>query len=93
MLDTSHASLHPRAWVRPPEVTDLDLDENEPLRLRIFVDKRVIEVFVNEQRWMALSVYPTLKDSLGFSIEALGTDAKIVSLDAWQMNDIYTSSQ
>ena len=66
-------------------MTDLDLNEKEPLRLRIFVDKRVIEVFVNEQRWMALSVYPTLKDSLGFSIEAFGTDAKIISLDAWQM--------
>lgn len=93
VLDTSRASLHPKAWVRPPEVTDLDLDQNELLRLRIFVDKRVIEVFVNEQRWMALSVYPTLQDSLGFSIEALGTDAKVVSLDAWQMNDIYSSSE
>jgi len=46
-------------------------------------------VFVNDELWLALRVYPTLDDSLGFSMEAAGHDAAILSLDAWQLKSIY----
>jgi len=33
--------------------------------------------------------YPTLANSDGVSLRAQGTDAELVSLEAWQMKSIY----
>jgi len=49
----------------------------------------VVEVFVNGRQCVALRVYPGRKDSLGVSLRAQGRDATLVSLDAWQMENIY----
>ena len=64
-------------------------DPAEPLRLRVFVDRSVVEVFVNERQYLAMRVYPGRHDSLGVSLRAQGQDAVLESLDAWQMNTIW----
>jgi len=61
----------------------------EPLRLRVFVDRNVVEVFVNERRYLAMRVYPGREDSLGVSVRAQGQDAVLQCLDAWQMKAIW----
>ena len=89
VLDTTHASVRTDTKVHPPEVTTLDLAQNEPLRVRVFVDRSIVEVFVNEKRWMMMRVTPALEDSIGVSMESIGNNAKILSLDAWQMKNVY----
>ena len=59
------------------------------MKLRVFVDKTIVEVFVNGRQCVALRVYPGRSDSSGVSLRAQGRDAVLKSLDAWQMGSIY----
>ena len=88
-IDASRSSLLPDVMARPEEVAPLRLAEGEHLKLRIFVDKSVVEVFANGRQCIALRVYPGLADSVGVSVRAQGSDAALLSLDAWQMKSIW----
>ena len=55
----------------------------------MFIDRSVVEVFVNERRYLAMRVYPGREDSLGVSLRAQGQDAVLKKLDAWQMQSIW----
>ena len=88
-LDTSHASTLPDALSRPPESAPVFIEDDEPVRLRIFVDRSVVEVFVNERQCVAVRVYPGREDSRGVSLLSRGQEAELLSLDCWQMRSIY----
>jgi beta-fructofuranosidase len=88
-IDASMASTLPGIRTRPPESGSLYIPPDETLKLRVFVDKSVIEIFVNEKLCVSMRVYPGREDSTGVSIRAQGNDAELLSLDAWQMNNIY----
>ena len=88
-LDTSRSSVAPDVKLRPPETAQVELARDEPLRLRVFVDRSVVEVFVNGRQCIAARVYPERQDSLGVSLRSQGQDAELKSLDAWQMKGIY----
>jgi beta-fructofuranosidase len=88
-LDNANSSSLPDAQSRPPEVAPFLLAQDEPITLRIFIDRSVVEVFVNDKQCVALRVYPGRNDSQGVSIKAIGQDASLLSLDAWQMKSIY----
>ena len=62
------------------------LDANERLRLRIFIDKSVIEVFANDRQAVARRIYPARTDSLGVSLFAVGGSAKVHVLQSWLMS-------
>ena len=85
VLDTPRSSLLTDVAARPPEIAPLHLPESEALKLRVFIDRGVVEVFANDRLCVALRVYPSLEESLGVSIRAQGADATLRSLDAWQM--------
>ena len=65
------------------------IGDNETLKLRVFIDKSVVEVFVNGKQALAVRVYPSRDDSTGISLRAQAQDAELISLDAWQMKSIY----
>ncbi|MCY4435802.1 MAG: glycoside hydrolase family 32 protein [Chloroflexi bacterium] len=88
-LDSSYASTLPGALSRAPETALIRLDPDEPLRLRVFVDRSVVEVFANGKQCVAVRVYPGRGDSTGVSLRAQGSPAHLRSLDAWQMRSIY----
>ena len=90
VIDSSRSSLLPDVLPRPPEVAPLELDEGEPLKLRVFIDKSVVEVFANGRQCVALRVYPSREDSVGVAIRAQGRDAVLRSLEAWRMKSIWT---
>ena len=91
-LDGSRSSLRPDAWLRPPERSTVERTGGEPLTLRVFIDRSVVEVFVNGKQYLAMRVYPGRKDSLGVSLRAQGRDAILKSLHAWQMRPIWPQS-
>ena len=72
-----------------PETGSIIIEEDETLKLRVFIDKSVVEVFVNGKQCVALRVYPSRDDSVGISLRSQSKDAELVSIDAWQMEDIY----
>ena len=88
-IDTSRASLGLDVEARPPEVGPLTLSEGEPLALRIFIDRSIVEVFANGRQCLTVRVYPGREDSCGVSVFARGGEAKLVSLDAWQMRSVW----
>ena len=89
-IDSTRSSTHPKALSRPPEVAPVLLpNPNEPVTLRVFIDRSIVEVFVNDRQCAAVRVYPRLKGSTGVSLQAIGGNAKLISLDAWQMQNIY----
>ena len=89
-LDSSYSSTLPGALSRAPETAPIRLDPDEPLQLRIFVDRSVVEVFANGKQCVAVRVYPGRGDSTGVSLRAQGSPATLRSLDAWQMRSVYT---
>ena len=88
-IESSYSSSLPDAQLRAPETAPFLLNPGETVKLRIFVDKSVVEVFVNGRQCVAMRVYPGRDDSMGVSIRAQGQDAELKSLDAWQMKSIY----
>ncbi len=88
-IETAYSSILPDVKSRAPEIAPVILEPNEKLRLHIFVDKSVVEVFVNEKQALAVRVYPGRDDSKGISIRAQGSDASIENLYFWQMKSIY----
>lgn len=88
VLDGTRSSLLRDTWVRPPERIKFRR-HGEPLRLRVFIDHSVVEVFVNTKKYMAMRVYPGREDSLGVSLRAHGSEAMLRKLDAWQMKSIW----
>ena len=92
-LDGLRSSERSDVWLRPPERVIAERGQGETLKLRVFIDRSVVEVFVNGRQYLAMRVYPNRKDSVGVSVRAQGQDAVLKRLDAWQMQSIWPQSQ
>ncbi len=100
-LDGTRSSTSPDVWLRPPETVTLDRGSRDwasaptittagaPVELRVFVDRSVVEVFVNGRQYLAQRVYPARADSLGVSLRAQGREATLKRLTAWKMKSIW----
>lgn len=85
-LDRSRASLADGVD-RDTQTAFLALDAGEPLRLHLFLDRSVIEIFANGRACLTSRVYPTRPDSLRLSFCAQGGDARLRA-DIWQAQAI-----
>lgn len=65
------------------------LPEGESLRLHVFLDHSVIEVFANEQVCITGRVYPSRADSVGIALAAHGGGAQVNRLDVWELRSIW----
>jgi len=88
-INSSYSSTLPDVASRAPETASVAVEPDENLKLRVFVDRSVVEVFVNGKQCVAVRVYPGREDSVGVSLRAQGRDAELKFLDAWQMKNIY----
>ncbi len=59
--------------------------KDEPLRLHIYLDASVIEVFANDRACLTSRVYPTRADSLGLATFG----AVPTQVDVWEMRSIW----
>ena len=91
-IDNSCSSTLPDALSRPPESAPVFIEPAEPVQLRIFVDRSVVEVFVNGRQCIAVRAYPGRPDSTGVSLMSRGQESEVLSLDCWQMRSIYELS-
>lgn len=92
-LETAHSSILPDVISRAPELAPVYLKPDETLKLHIFIDKSIVEVFVNDKQVVTARVYPGKKESTGISLKSQGTDATLISMDVWQMKSTYKELQ
>ncbi len=88
-IDTSYSSTLPEALSRAPETAPVYIAPDEPLQLRVFIDRSVVEVFVNGRQCLATRVYPGREDSLGVSLRSQGQSTTLTKMEAWQMRSIW----
>ena len=89
-LDTTRSSLGAGVH-RDARWSSLTLHPGETLRLHIFIDRSVIEVFANHQTCITGRTYPSLPESSGLDLFSLRGNAKLKSLDLWEMSPIWTA--
>lgn len=67
------------------ESAPLELKKGELLRLRIFVDKSIVEIFANDRQAIARSIYP-IPGSKGLRLFSTGGEAQIKTLKLWEIS-------
>ena len=82
-VDTTRSSLG--EGPKSVEAGPLELAPGEPLKLRVFVDKSVVEVFANDRQAVMRRIYPTREDSVGVVLFSRGGATAVKRLEAWDM--------
>jgi beta-fructofuranosidase len=88
-LDRSRSTLMADGVNTALEAGKVNLKQGETLRLHIFVDGSVIEVFANGTESLTSRVYPTRPDGLGIEVFATGGSVLLKQLEVWQMAAIW----
>ena len=88
-IDVSESSLRDDVWARSAEIGPVAMKPGEPLEVRVFIDRSVVEVFANGRQCLSVRVYPDRDESRTVSLFARGGDARLISLDCWQMRSIW----
>ena len=69
-----------------------ELKAGERVELRVFIDKSLVEAFVND-RQATLSVHQVGPENIGIRLLSKGGDVVVKELQAWQMKSIYTQHE
>ncbi len=59
--------------------------DGEPLKLRVFVDKSIVEVYANDRQAICRRVYPGRPDSLNIVLFGVGGTTKFGCVRTWEM--------
>jgi beta-fructofuranosidase len=84
VVDRTRSSLDPTTD-HSLHAAPLTLGTEELLRLHIFLDRSVLEVYANERVSITSQIYPTRADSLGVALLTERGDAQVRGLDAWRI--------
>ena len=79
-IDSSYSSVASDVLSRAPETGAVSIAQDETLKLRVFVDKSVVEVFANGKQCVAMRVYPDKEESVGVSLRSQGQACELKSL-------------
>ena len=75
------AGEHPQATVEAP----LELRPGETLKLRVFLDKPLLEVFANDRQCVTQQIFPAGRNAVGIKAFARGGEAILRAGEAWDM--------
>ena len=85
MLKVDTRKSGPEGTPKGVEAGPFELKDGERLKLRVFVDKSVVEVFANGRQAVMRRIYPSREDSVGVSLFSNGGDASVHLLEAWNI--------
>jgi beta-fructofuranosidase len=83
VFDSTRSGIAGRKTV---ERAPLALHPGEPLRLRVFVDRSVVEVYANDRQAICRRVFPGQPNSVGVAFFAEGGKARFAKVKAWEMS-------
>ena len=87
-IEREQSSINP-AVERENCSVEVEADQGGILKIHIFIDCSVVEVFVNERCYLASRIYPERLDSLGLELFTCKGKVKIRSLDIWHLASIW----
>ena len=90
VVDLSQASNNPQTE-RDIRRAPFKLKEGERLKLHVFVDNSVIEVFVNDKQALATRAFPMSLESDGIDVFASG-GVTHANIDFWELDPTYVTS-
>jgi beta-fructofuranosidase len=90
-IDRCRASLAGDA-ARDSRQAQLDLLAGEPLRLHVYLDGSIVEVFANGRLMLTSRVYPARADSQGLRLLASRGIIHVRSIDVWTLQSIWEGS-
>jgi len=67
------------------QTAPFSLAPGETLKLRVFLDGSILEVFANNRQCITQRIYPTRKDSTGVLLFSQGGSTRVRTLQAWEM--------
>jgi len=88
-LNVKESSMSPDFVGREEQRTPLQLAAGEALKLRLFLDRSIVEVFANSRLCLTKRIYPSRPDSVGVRLSARGGTATVQSMDVWQMTPVW----
>ena len=80
-----HQPIEPDRRAEDRRGRPLGIAAGEPLKLRVFVDKSVVEVFANGRQAVMRRIYPSREDSVHVAVFSHGDRVHVTSLEAWEM--------
>jgi len=73
-------------WQEEIQEAALNLSPDELLDIHLFIDKSVLEVFINGKLCLTHKVYPSLEDSKEIILYSVGGKIEVPILNAWKMH-------
>ena len=90
-LDPGASSTATEVVGRDVQHAPLDLDEDEALDLRVFVDRSIVEVFANGRQCLTQRIYPSRSGQSRRGVDSRNRMRnRARSVDAWQMRSIWS---
>lgn len=65
------------------------LEDGETMKLRIFIDKALIQAYVNDRNTITTWAYPKLEQSNGLEVFANGGSPVVKTMEVWELGSIY----
>ena len=90
-LDVSKSTLSKDFVGTASQEGPLILSDGESLKLRVFIDRSVVEVFANDRQCLTKRIYPSREDSIRVRGFANKKDSTIKILNKWNMSSIWPS--
>lgn len=85
VVDTLRSSLSSEVYPGQFEIP-LDLPSSGKVNLRVYLDRSMLEVFIDDRAAITARVYPTREDSTGITLFARRRSVRVNRLDLWEMN-------
>ena len=87
-VNRERSSLYPDVS-REIQKGPIELANGENLKLHVFIDRSVVEVFANGRVCLTSRIYPSRVDSLGIGLFARGGSATLKSMSIWEIKSIW----
>lgn len=84
LVDRTHASLDPDVQ-RGAHGGAFELAAGESLRLHVYLDRSIVEVYANGRTCLTERIYPSRPDSLGIDLFANGGSITATAVDVWTL--------
>lgn len=85
-IDRSRSSIDPDAYGGVHGGT-FPLAAQDALRLHIFLDRSIVEVYAGDTLCATERIYPLRHDSTGMSFRAMDAPLSVASVDVWHLNE------